>query len=73
VLKEDDYNAGSSLFNLCFAISLFARRCLVLNSTVALNPNLFLQRFHALFKGDIRITSNKDDFVLSDPDNFMVP
>eukprot|EP00727_Mastigamoeba_balamuthi_P001880 m51a1_g1169 hypothetical protein (1249) ;mRNA; f:366881-373551 len=54
------------LTRLCFALSLLARRVLVLNRTCVFNTNLFLQRFHSLLGGDIRITAPQDEWVLSD-------
>jgi len=67
-LTEDDWKVGTPLFNLCFCLSTLGRRCLVMDANNLSATNLFLQRYHALFKGDIRITSLKDEFILADVD-----
>jgi len=67
-LKLEECELGGSIFNLCYSIGLLARTCLIMNPSNASSTFLFLQRFHALFKGDIRISSTKDEFVLADVD-----
>ena len=56
--------------NLCFALSLLARRAL---STASHHNSLtsvefLLYGLHALFKGDFRITSSRDEWVFQDMD-----
>jgi len=67
-LTLDDAKIGTPIFNFCYAISVLARRCLVMDPQNSSSTFLFLQRYHALFKGDIRITSTKDEFILADID-----
>ncbi|KAI1289185.1 Pecanex-like protein 1 [Halotydeus destructor] len=58
----------ASVIRLCFALSLLARRAL----SVASHHNSFtsveflLYGLHALFKGDFRITSPRDEWVFQD-------
>jgi len=47
-------------------VSLFARRCLMRSSENTIE--LFFQQFYSLFKGDIRVTSTKDEFILAQID-----
>ncbi|XP_068683309.1 pecanex-like protein 1 isoform X4 [Montipora foliosa] len=59
----------SLLASLCFALCLLARRALGTAShhqSASLEP--FLYGLHALFKGDFRITSPKDEWVFADMD-----
>ena len=58
----------SLLMSLCFALSVLARR--VLNTASHNNASsgveFFLFGLHALFKGDFRITSTRDEWVFAD-------
>ena len=56
-----------SVATLCFALSLVGRRSLG-PSTQCDNVEVFLQFLHTLFKGDIRPTCPRDDWVLSAPE-----
>ncbi|XP_012134534.1 pecanex isoform X2 [Megachile rotundata] len=72
VTKHDktlDKSRNSRLVSLCLALSLLGRRVLgaVSNNTVS-NVEFFLYGLHALFKGDFRITSVRDEWVLLDVD-----
>ncbi|XP_046486198.1 pecanex-like protein 1 isoform X1 [Neodiprion pinetum] len=57
----------SCLVSLCFALSLLGRRALgaASHNTVS-SVEFFLYGLHALFKGDFRITSARDEWVLRD-------
>ncbi|XP_043476640.1 pecanex-like protein 1 [Leptopilina heterotoma] len=59
----------SSLVSLCLALSLLGRRVLgaASHNTVS-SVEFFLYGLHALFKGDFRITSVRDEWVLHDVD-----
>eukprot|EP00117_Sycon_ciliatum_P031967 scpid4339/ scgid0624/ Pecanex-like protein 1; Pecanex homolog len=64
-----DSRARSKLVTLCFALSLVGRR--VLNTAAnndALSVNSFLYGLHAVFKGDMRIVSHKDEWVFTSMD-----
>uniref|UniRef100_A0A3Q2CYI4 Pecanex-like protein n=1 Tax=Cyprinodon variegatus TaxID=28743 RepID=A0A3Q2CYI4_CYPVA len=58
----------SPLVNLCFGLCILGRRALgtASHSMSALEP--FLYGLHALFKGDFRITSPRDEWVFADMD-----
>ncbi|XP_034034311.1 pecanex-like protein 3 [Thalassophryne amazonica] len=59
----------SSLVNLCFGLCILGRRALGTAShsmSASLEP--FLYGLHALFKGDFRITSPRDEWVFADMD-----
>jgi len=62
-----DREKRCKLKTLCFAISVLGRRALG-TASYNLSPNLdsFLYGLHALFKGDFRITSSKDEWVFRD-------
>lgn len=64
-----DSSANSILSVFCFALSLLARRTLgaVSHNTVS-SVEFFLYGLHALFKGDFRITSSRDEWVFTDMD-----
>uniref|UniRef100_A0A1I8GPH7 Pecanex-like protein n=1 Tax=Macrostomum lignano TaxID=282301 RepID=A0A1I8GPH7_9PLAT len=67
LLNYEDWPSGESadqLRHFCLALSLLARRAQSNNSNLA--ESLFT--FHALFKGDFRIDSPADEWVLSDID-----
>jgi hypothetical protein len=66
---EDDTH-DSKLVTLCIALTLLARRLLsTATHNFGTSPSLktFLYGLHALFKGDFRVTSRKDEWVFSDP------
>ncbi|XP_076242685.1 pecanex isoform X2 [Calliopsis andreniformis] len=72
VTKQDktlDRTRDSPLVSLCLALSLLGRRVLgaASHNTVS-NVEFFLYGLHALFKGDFRITSVRDEWVLHDVD-----
>lgn len=58
------------LVSLCFALTLLARRTLATASHGRQYSNFefFLHGLHALFKGDFRITSPRDEWVFADMD-----
>ncbi|VVC36055.1 Hypothetical protein CINCED_3A002996 [Cinara cedri] len=59
----------SLLVSLCFALSLLGRRSLGLAShTTMSSVEFFLYGLHALFKGDFRITSARDEWIFTDMD-----
>lgn len=62
-----DKSKDSPLVSLCLALSLMARRALgtASHNTVS-SVEFFLYGLHALFKGDFRITSVRDEWVFSD-------
>ncbi|XP_074658604.1 pecanex-like protein 1 [Tubulanus polymorphus] len=63
-----DADIDSILVSLCFGLALLGRR--VLSTAAHLNPfasvDYFLYGLHALFKGDFRITSERDEWVFCD-------
>lgn len=64
---EQDWN--SPLVTLCFGLCVLGRRALGTAShsmSASLEP--FLYGLHALFKGDFRITSPRDEWVFADMD-----
>ncbi|KAG7207181.1 hypothetical protein KM043_008869 [Ampulex compressa] len=67
--KSLERNRDSNLVSLCFALSLLGRRVLgaASHNTVS-SVEFFLYGLHALFKGDFRITSVRDEWVLHDVD-----
>lgn len=62
-----DRGRDSTLVSLCFALSLLGRRTLgaASHNTVS-SVEFFLYGLHALFKGDFRITSVRDEWIFSD-------
>ncbi|TRY54135.1 hypothetical protein DNTS_034821 [Danionella cerebrum] len=56
----------SPLVTLCFGLCILGRRALGTASHSILEP--FLYGLHALFKGDFRITSPRDEWVFADMD-----
>ncbi|CAK9799436.1 Pecanex-like protein 1 [Anthophora quadrimaculata] len=72
VTKHDktlDKSRNSSLVSLCLALSLLGRRVLgALSHNTVSSVEFFLYGLHALFKGDFRITSIRDEWVLHDVD-----
>ncbi|XP_071440736.1 pecanex-like protein 1 isoform X2 [Hetaerina americana] len=65
--KSIECGRDSVLVSLCFALSLLGRRTLgaASHNTVS-SVEFFLYGLHALFKGDFRITSARDEWVFSD-------
>ncbi|XP_012226316.2 pecanex-like protein 1 isoform X2 [Linepithema humile] len=67
--KSLDRTRDSCLVSLCFSLSLLGRRVLGAASHNTLSSvEFFLYGLHALFKGDFRITSARDEWVLHDVD-----
>lgn len=66
-----DINRKSSLISLLLALGLLARRTLATathtHSSLS-GVEFFLHGLHALFKGDFRITSPRDEWVFADMD-----
>lgn len=58
--------ACTTLLNHVFPLCVHVR--VAMYHLISCSPYGFLQRYHSLFKGDIRITSMKDEFVLADVD-----
>lgn len=69
---EMDYVAANEefLISLLLGLSLLARRALgtASNNSSSLSVDLFLYGFHALFKGDFRVHSTRDEWVFQDMD-----
>lgn len=67
--KALERTRDSCLVSLCLALSLLGRRVLgaASHNTVS-SVEFFLYGLHALFKGDFRITSIRDEWVLHDVD-----
>ncbi|XP_046664729.1 pecanex-like protein 1 [Homalodisca vitripennis] len=64
-----DKSKESAVVSLCFALSLLGRRTLGAASHNTLSSvDFFLYGLHALFKGDFRITSVRDEWIFSDMD-----
>eukprot|EP00300_Choanocystis_sp_HF-7_P018589 c20082_g1_i2.p1 GENE.c20082_g1_i2~~c20082_g1_i2.p1 ORF type:complete len:313 (-),score=71.52 c20082_g1_i2:121-1059(-) len=58
-------NAQSDVVRLLFRLSLVLRRCVNFGSTcAALRGDLLLTRYFQIFQGDVRVTSDKDLWVL---------
>ncbi|XP_028982643.1 pecanex-like protein 1 [Diachasma alloeum] len=67
--KSLERTRDSCLVSLCLALSLLGRRVLGTASHNTLSSvEFFLYGLHALFKGDFRITSIRDEWVLHDVD-----
>uniref|UniRef100_A0A6B2E6G3 Pecanex-like protein n=1 Tax=Phlebotomus kandelakii TaxID=1109342 RepID=A0A6B2E6G3_9DIPT len=59
----------SALVSLCLALGILARRTLATAShSSSSGVEFFLHGLHALFKGDFRITSHRDEWVFADMD-----
>jgi len=69
MFQSVDKSRDSPLVLLCLALSLMGRRALgtASHNTVS-SVEFFLYGLHALFKGDFRITSVRDEWVFSDMD-----
>lgn len=62
-----DYGRDSRLVSLCFGLSLLGRRALgAASHNFLTSVEFFLFGLHALFKGDFRITSVRDEWVFCD-------
>ncbi|EDW82043.2 uncharacterized protein Dwil_GK25341 [Drosophila willistoni] len=66
-LKLNTVEKEDPLVSLCLALGLLARRSLATASHSSLTGvEFFLHGLHALFKGDFRITSPRDEWVFAD-------
>ncbi|XP_016995749.2 protein pecanex isoform X2 [Drosophila takahashii] len=66
-LKLASVGKEAPLVSLCLALGLLARRSLATASHSSLTGvEFFLHGLHALFKGDFRITSPRDEWVFAD-------
>lgn len=66
-LKAPSVSKDAPLVSLCLALGLLARRSLATASHSSLTGvEFFLHGLHALFKGDFRITSPRDEWVFAD-------
>ncbi|XP_065348077.1 pecanex-like protein 1 isoform X3 [Cloeon dipterum] len=68
-----DTHRDSAAVSLCFALSLIGRRTLGSAShnsvsSFVFSVEFFLYGLHALFKGDFRITSPRDEWIFTDMD-----
>ncbi|XP_052769095.1 pecanex-like protein 1 isoform X2 [Mya arenaria] len=66
--KAVECRRDSPLVSLCFALSLLGRRALgnASHNNASASVEFFLYGLHALFKGDFRITSSRDEWVFAD-------
>ncbi|XP_053374613.1 pecanex-like protein 1 isoform X2 [Mercenaria mercenaria] len=66
--KQVDCRRDSPLVTLCFSLSLLGRRALgtASHNNASASVEFFLYGLHALFKGDFRITSSRDEWVFAD-------
>ncbi|XP_030569336.1 protein pecanex [Drosophila novamexicana] len=65
--RAQSVNKDAPLVSLCLALGLLARRSLATASHSSLTGvEYFLHGLHALFKGDFRITSPRDEWVFAD-------
>uniref|UniRef100_A0A6A7FS33 Pecanex-like protein n=4 Tax=Hirondellea gigas TaxID=1518452 RepID=A0A6A7FS33_9CRUS len=62
---EYDTSESSALVSLCLGLSLLGRRALG-SSSHNENVEFFLHGLHSLFKGDFRITCERDEWVFTD-------
>lgn len=68
-LKVPSIAKDHPIVSLCLALGLLARRSLATASHSSLTGvEFFLHGLHALFKGDFRITSPRDEWVFADMD-----
>ncbi|BFG02904.1 protein pecanex [Drosophila madeirensis] len=66
-LKLASVGKDAPLVSLCLALGLLARRSLATASHSSMSGvEFFLHGLHALFKGDFRITSPRDEWVFAD-------
>lgn len=66
-LRVQSVSKDSPIVSLCLALGLLARRSLATASHSSLTGvEFFLHGLHALFKGDFRITSPRDEWVFAD-------
>ncbi|CAL1527117.1 unnamed protein product [Lymnaea stagnalis] len=66
--KDIDSSKSSMLVTLSYALSLLGRRALSAASHNSASVDFFLFGLHALFKGDFRIQSQRDEWVFADMD-----
>ncbi|BFZ12057.1 hypothetical protein BsWGS_15095 [Bradybaena similaris] len=66
--KTVNSSKSSMLVTLCYALSLLGRRALSAASHNSASVDFFLFGLHALFKGDFRIQSQRDEWVFADMD-----
>ncbi|ESO87723.1 hypothetical protein LOTGIDRAFT_127487 [Lottia gigantea] len=66
--KSVNCEKGSDLVSLCYSLSLLGRRALgaASQNVASASVDFFLYGLHALFKGDFRITSPRDEWVFAD-------
>ncbi|KAL3873552.1 hypothetical protein ACJMK2_036651 [Sinanodonta woodiana] len=66
--KSMECTKDSPLVSLCFGLSLLGRRALgtAAHNSASASVEFFLFGLHALFKGDFRITSTRDEWVFAD-------
>jgi hypothetical protein len=67
-IKYDDEEKRARIIKLAYMVSLVARRSLALNDGThsGVDPDLFLERLHQLFKGDYRVHSINDEWIFGD-------
>ena len=67
-LQDMQVSRDSWLVSLCYGLSLLGRRALntASHNNSASSVEFFLFGLHALFKGDFRITSSRDEWVFND-------
>lgn len=66
--KSVDSGRDSFLVSLCYGLSLLGRRALgtASHNSASASVDYFLFGLHALFKGDFRVTSSRDEWVVKD-------
>ncbi|XP_050407422.2 pecanex-like protein 1 [Patella vulgata] len=66
--KTVSCDTSSDLVSLCYSLSLLGRRALgaASQNVASASVDFFLYGLHALFKGDFRITSPRDEWVFAD-------
>ncbi|GAB1609485.1 1,Pecanex 2,Pecanex 3, pecanex [Argonauta hians] len=66
--KSVESGKDSFLVSLCYGLSLLGRRalCTASHNGASVGVDYFLFRLHALFKGDFRVTSTRDEWVVKD-------
>ncbi|CAI9723870.1 1,Pecanex 2,Pecanex 3, pecanex [Octopus vulgaris] len=66
--KSVESGKDSFLVSLCYGLSLLGRRalCTASHNGASVGVDYFLFRLHALFKGDFRVTSSRDEWVVKD-------
>ncbi|XP_069065060.1 pecanex-like protein 1 isoform X2 [Pleurodeles waltl] len=65
--KQLDADANSTLVTLCYGLCVLGRRALgTASHHMSSNLESFLYGLHALFKGDFRISSVRDEWIFAD-------